>query len=240
MRKMKRVIALVVLALMLCGCSPETVSVPVERVYMLINAAAVSEKFAGVVVSENAPVIKAYWIYLMDLNIDFDVEGEIDDEVVANMFAAVSDDVSNPNAFVRELPAGDVLSVSFTVNSSIDKETLVSSLANSFTMSVEGDVTNTFAHSYSVKVCAGHTDSDKDDVCDNCGENMVLMGDVNGDGKINTRDALLTLRYASKKITESDLNLAAADVNGDGKVNTRDALLILRYASKKITEFPLS
>lgn len=64
-----------------------------------------------------------------------------------------------------------------------------------------------------------------------------LLGDVNDDGNINARDALLTARLASKIINEDDLNAAAADVNGDGTVNARDALLIARFAAKIISEF---
>ena len=55
MRKTIRTVALVLLlALMLSACSAEPVSVPVEQVYMLLTAGNAAEKFAGVVVSENA------------------------------------------------------------------------------------------------------------------------------------------------------------------------------------------
>jgi hypothetical protein len=66
---------------------------------------------------------------------------------------------------------------------------------------------------------------------------VAALGDVNGDGKVNVSDAMITLRYAVKKITAADLNVKAADVNSDGKVNVSDAMQILRYAVKKITEF---
>ena len=54
------------------------------------------------------------------------------------------------------------------------------------------------------------------------------IGDVNGDGEVNSEDALLVMRY-SMGIEELE-NLAAADVNGDGEVNMADALLLFRYA----------
>jgi hypothetical protein len=79
----------------------------------------------------------------------------------------------------------------------------------------------------------------RDGACAHCGEEepTFTLGDVNGDGKINVTDAMVTLRYAVKKISADDLILEAADVTGDGKVNVTDAMQILRYAVKKITEF---
>lgn len=65
----------------------------------------------------------------------------------------------------------------------------------------------------------------------------VILGDVNGDTKINTVDALMVLQYSSGKIVLTDKQLQAANVSGDNKVNTVDALMILQYASGKITGF---
>lgn len=56
-----------------------------------------------------------------------------------------------------------------------------------------------------------------------------VLGDVNGDDKVNSTDAVLILQYDVNLITASDLNLQAADVNGDGAVNSTDAVLILQY-----------
>jgi hypothetical protein len=63
----------------------------------------------------------------------------------------------------------------------------------------------------------------------------VMLGDVNGDGKINARDAMLALRYVAGEDVEADLN--ALDVDGNSKINARDAMLILRYVAGEITEF---
>jgi len=59
-------------------------------------------------------------------------------------------------------------------------------------------------------------------------------GDVNGDGKIDTADALEILKNEaglSNIISGNDRAFAAADVNGDGRIDTEDALLILRIAA---------
>ena len=65
------------------------------------------------------------------------------------------------------------------------------------------------------------------------------MGDVNEDGRINFKDAILILQFASSRITESDLAVAAADVNGDSRYNFKDAILILQLASGRIESFPV-
>ncbi len=65
-----------------------------------------------------------------------------------------------------------------------------------------------------------------------------LLGDINGDGVVNTTDARLALQYAVEKITLTGSQLGLGDVDGDGIVNTTDARLILQYAVEKIDKFP--
>ena len=64
-----------------------------------------------------------------------------------------------------------------------------------------------------------------------------LLGDVNGDGKVNSRDAMLVLQYSAKITTLAEDQLVRGDVNKDNKVNSRDAMRILQYSAKIITEF---
>ena len=59
----------------------------------------------------------------------------------------------------------------------------------------------------------------------------VAYGDVNGDGRINTKDVILLRQYIAKYDVES-LDLGAADVNGDGKINTKDVILLRQYIAK--------
>lgn len=56
------------------------------------------------------------------------------------------------------------------------------------------------------------------------------MGDVNMDGKLDSADALLVMRYAMNVQQLSEGALALAEMNGDGSVDFADALLILRAA----------
>ncbi len=56
----------------------------------------------------------------------------------------------------------------------------------------------------------------------------VLLGDVNGDGRINARDARALLRYIAGLDESGTIEEAAADFNGDGRINARDARALLR------------
>ncbi|MCD7769222.1 MAG: dockerin type I domain-containing protein, partial [Oscillospiraceae bacterium] len=61
------------------------------------------------------------------------------------------------------------------------------------------------------------------------------LGDVNGDGKINTRDIILVSQYLAG-LAELSVE-KAADVNVDGRINTRDLILISQYVAGLITSF---
>ena len=55
----------------------------------------------------------------------------------------------------------------------------------------------------------------------------VLIGDVNGDGKVTTADARMILLHIVGKVEAGAFNELAADVNGDGNITTADARMIL-------------
>ena len=57
----------------------------------------------------------------------------------------------------------------------------------------------------------------------------LTKGDVNGDNKVNSADALKILKYCVGTENLSQDETKAADVNGDGKINSADALKILKY-----------
>ena len=63
----------------------------------------------------------------------------------------------------------------------------------------------------------------------------ITYGDANGDGKIDSRDAVVIKKYVAG-FTGFTIDLDAADVNADGKVDTRDAVKIL----KKIAGFDVT
>lgn len=63
-------------------------------------------------------------------------------------------------------------------------------------------------------------------------EQTVLLGDVNGDGEVDTMDAIAVIGYYLNGSTENFI-IEAADVNGDGEVDTMDAVAIIgKYLGK--------
>lgn len=69
-------------------------------------------------------------------------------------------------------------------------------------------------------------------------EPQVIVGDINGDGKITLKDATLLLQHVNKVATLENSQLAAADINGDGKITLKDATLLLQYVNKIIDMLP--
>lgn len=59
---------------------------------------------------------------------------------------------------------------------------------------------------------------------------VLQQGDVNGDGKVDSMDALLALRYSVGGVQLQADQIARADMEGDGRVSAMDALAILRLA----------
>ena len=62
-----------------------------------------------------------------------------------------------------------------------------------------------------------------------CEPPKYTLGDINEDGKVNSRDAKLALQYYVGKTKLTENQKLAGDVNKDGEINSRDAKLILQY-----------
>lgn len=95
-----------------------------------------------------------------------------------------------------------------------------------YTCSVCGDsyteVIGALGHSY---------DDDADATCNRCGDMRVVLGDVNGNGKVDNRDVGLLQQY----VNEYDVTVHehAADLDGNGRINNRDLGLLLRLVNEK-------
>ena len=63
---------------------------------------------------------------------------------------------------------------------------------------------------------------------ENSGPAVTLLGDVNCDGKVDSTDALLVMRWSMNIVILSEQGLINGDMNGDGLVNATDAVLIMR------------
>lgn len=65
----------------------------------------------------------------------------------------------------------------------------------------------------------------------------VLKGDVDGDGKVNSTDALQALYISTGRLTPDLYQLLAGDVDANGAVNSSDSLNILYFSTGRITQF---
>ena len=64
-------------------------------------------------------------------------------------------------------------------------------------------------------------------------------GDINQSDDITATDALMTLYSNSQLLVLTEEQRKFADVNGDGKVSAADALLILQYSAGEISNYPI-
>jgi hypothetical protein len=75
-------------------------------------------------------------------------------------------------------------------------------------------------------------DVDENNVGFFCDEGVITfvdytLGDINGDGILNSKDTTRLMRYIAD--WDVEVNEAALDVNGDGVVNTKDTTRLMRY-----------
>ncbi len=61
---------------------------------------------------------------------------------------------------------------------------------------------------------------------------VIIIGDVNGDGKINSTDFMQVRKQYLGLFSMSEYNLIAADVNTDGKINSTDFMQIRKHYLK--------
>lgn len=62
-------------------------------------------------------------------------------------------------------------------------------------------------------------------------KNIVNLGDVNDDGKVNSADRSLLKRYILGMV--DNIDISNADMNGDGKINSRDYSMLLNAILEK-------
>ncbi len=84
------------------------------------------------------------------------------------------------------------------------------------------------------------TESDKPNTPDTPDKpEKVLLGDVDGDGKISAKDSLAIQRYVINLKKLDSKQIKAADVDGDNKVTNKDAIIILRFTINIKVKYPI-
>jgi hypothetical protein len=72
----------------------------------------------------------------------------------------------------------------------------------------------------------------------------ILYGDVDGNGEVNTADAVLIVRHVAGLLSLPDTSLPAftleaADVSGNGEITSYDGALVFQYSLGLIDRFPV-
>lgn len=67
---------------------------------------------------------------------------------------------------------------------------------------------------------------------------VVVVGDLNNDGRVNNKDVAILTRFLVGKETLNDHQRIAADVNADGNINNMDASRLARYLVGKDVLIP--
>lgn len=65
---------------------------------------------------------------------------------------------------------------------------------------------------------------------------LPILGDTNGDGKLNIRDVTAIQRHIDESEALTGDGFAAADINGDGVTDIGDATLLQRYFAEYIAK----
>lgn len=63
-------------------------------------------------------------------------------------------------------------------------------------------------------------------------EILAMLGDVNGDGEVGLKDALMMRKYLANILGDGDLYMENADLNGDGKFSAKDLLALRKMLAK--------
>ncbi len=100
--------------------------------------------------------------------------------------------------------------------------------SGTYTASTDGTYTFMWKYSKDVSVDSGDDCGYVDNVEVTRITPVAVLGDVNGNGVVDSADALLVMRYTLRTVELSAEQLELADYNSDGNVDTTDALLIFR------------
>ncbi|MDQ2086827.1 dockerin type I domain-containing protein [Herbivorax sp. ANBcel31] len=94
----------------------------------------------------------------------------------------------------------------------------------------DGGTGYAYGDDFSLRVKSAHTEPEPD----------IMIGDLNGDGIIDSSDYVLLSRYLLEIIDEFPVgNIEAADINGDGVIDSADYVLLGRYLLELVDEIPV-
>lgn len=106
------------------------------------------------------------------------------------------------------------------------------SILKNTTYTIKGLSKNTI---YKIEVTAVNNIGESNSNAVSVKTGSVILGDINGDEKINIIDAMKIFHYVSGR--NKNIEISKADINGDGKVNIIDAMKIFHYISGRNKDY---
>ena len=70
-------------------------------------------------------------------------------------------------------------------------------------------------------------------------DKYLIMGDLDGNGKVTAEDARIALRIAARLQNATKYQMQVGDLNKDGKITAGEARLILRFVAKLDAGLPV-
>jgi uncharacterized protein YkwD len=158
-----------------------------------------------------------------------------DSTYFSSIFTEYAIDVSNVGESISsgnsELDTADKL-VEKWISSDEDNKTILDTKYKYAGLAVTENNNSTYKYNW-VLILAG------DSTLLLADSNNPATGDVNGDGKVNSSDAVIVLSTYAKQLTgqikkTTDAFTKRSDVNADSKINSLDAVWILKYFASSI------
>ncbi|QAA34485.1 dockerin type I domain-containing protein [Clostridium manihotivorum] len=152
------------------------------------------------------------------------------DTIIPKKSIAISQDI----AWMQ--PSANVVGSTITIDLSqhfnmLDSSKLVitalSSDSNIITPNVNGSTLTLNIKSIGIAIITVTASDEKSTLVDKFEVKLNKLGDLNGDGFINTADALLIYRVTSGKDIPTDADKSRMDLNEDGKITNADADVIM-------------
>lgn len=218
---MKKIVALLLGMLVLlaaCTAMAETVTVePGEELSFDVSISSASGKSAKIGIETNDAPVSFVGAVGGKTNDTVPPQNFSDYFVVVNVdyitIEPDGSDLSGTVEQVRDLEDGVIGTVTIKVKDDAEPGTYtVEAYKKSGSVTVEGSVTFVI---------------EEEEVSD------ILLGDVNGDGKVNGRDSVRLMKYLiamdeEDPVTSVEIVEANSDVNQDGKINGRDSVRLMK------------
>jgi uncharacterized repeat protein (TIGR02543 family) len=124
-----------------------------------------------------------------------------------------------------------ILYYNITANKIIDTQNITVAIGESATLSFVWDTTNApYCHNYTITAVAAIPADDypADNTLSDGAIKVRIMGDINGDGKVDIKDILICAKNFGSVQGDARYN-SDADMNSDGKVNIKDILTVAKH-----------